>query len=104
IGQRQRAAKTQAVGDCATKYGQEPDEASEQPSEAAGLFHPEVQSFVQVARQRCEGGVIGESFEEFANVGDPEGTLESSTNLAQSFRKSQSWLPHPLCNFPALAG
>ena len=42
-----------------------------------GAFRGEIECFVEIAREGGESGVIGEALEEFADVGDPEGTLEA---------------------------
>ncbi len=48
-----------------------------------------VQDFVEIARQRSEGRVIGKPLEQLADVGDPEGTLKAYTNVAPTLRKAQ---------------
>src|SRR6266566_2226547 len=55
--------------------------------QAAGLLDVKIQTLVKIPRKRGEGGVIGESLEEFADVRDPEGTLEAGANLMQAFGK-----------------
>jgi hypothetical protein len=36
---------------------------------------------MQIASQRGERGIVREPFKEFADIGDPEGTLEAGANL-----------------------
>jgi hypothetical protein len=44
---------------------------------------------VQIARQRCEGGVVGKPLKEFADVGDPERALKARANFVEAFREGQ---------------
>src|SRR6185312_10435314 len=101
VGQRQGAAKSQAIGDSSAEYRQKPDQPSKQSGEAARLLYPEVQSLMKIAGQRCERGIVREPFKEFADIGDPERTLKPGANLVQSFGKSQKWLLNRLCNSSA---
>src|SRR5206468_2930824 len=81
IGQRQRPSKAKSVGDSSPESSEKPDQASEQPSEAAGLLDSKIQCLMKITSQRCKGGIVGKPLEQLTNVSDPEGTLESGTNL-----------------------
>ena len=81
IRERQRAAEAHAVGQRAAEDGEKPDQSAEESSERAGLLERKLQSLVQIARQRSEGGVVGEPLEELADVGDPEGPLEAGADV-----------------------
>jgi len=92
ISHRESAAKAELVRDGSTKNRQEPDHASEEAGERAGLLGGEVQFFLEVDGQRGERAVVGEALEDFADVGDPERTLEASSNFAQAFREQKRYL------------
>ena len=77
VGQRKRAAEAHAVGERSAEDGQKPHQAAEESGERAGLLDGEMQDFVEIARQRSEGSVVGEPLEQLADVGDPEGPLEA---------------------------
>jgi hypothetical protein len=47
---------------------------------------------MEIPRERCEGSIIREPLEEFADVCDPERTLKAGANLAKAFGKSQPGL------------
>ena len=89
IGQRKRAAEAHAVGERSAEDRQKPHQPAEESGERAGLLGGELQDFVQIARQRGEGRVIGKPLEQLADVGDPEGTLEAGANVAPTLRKAQ---------------
>ena len=56
---------------------------------------------MKIAGQRRERGIVGEPFKEFADIGDPERTLEAGANLAQSFGKIRNGLLNRFCNSSA---
>ena len=56
---------------------------------------------MKIAGQRCERGIVGEPFKEFADISDPKRALEAGANLAQSFGKIQKWFLNRLCNSSA---
>ena len=89
VGQRERAAKSHAVGQRAAEYRQKPHQPAEESGERAGLLGGEMQDFVQIARQRSERRIIGKPLEQLADVGDPEGTLEAGANVAPTLGKAQ---------------
>src|SRR5205807_131814 len=83
--------KAESVRDSSPEGSEKPDQASEQPSEAAGLLHSKIQCLMKITGQRCKRGIVGKPLEQFTDIGDPEGTLESGTNLMEAFGKARPW-------------
>src|SRR5271157_4775791 len=92
IGKRKRAAEAHAVGEGSAKYRQKPHQPAKEASERTCLFDGEMQGFMEIARQRSEGRVIGKPFEQLADVSDPEGTLKAGANVTPTLRKAQNVL------------
>src|SRR5207245_11685181 len=90
IGERKGAAKTKLVGNCAAKDGEEPNHAAENAGECTGLLGGEIQLLVKIVGERSESAVVREALEDFADVGDPEGPLETGTDLVQTLAEAHS--------------
>src|SRR6266480_1873092 len=86
--ERTFSLEARPVGDGAAENGQEPNQAAEQTGKIGGAFGREIQRFVKVAGQRSERRIVGEALEELAEVGDPEGTLESVADFLEPLAKS----------------
>src|SRR6266852_5016665 len=92
IGERQSAAKTELVCNCAAENGEEPDHAAENAGERSGLLGGKVQLSLQVEGERRKRAIVGEALEDLGDVGNPEGALEPVADflepLAQTHRAS----------------
>ena len=83
VGHRERSAKTEFVRHGAAKNCQEPHHSAEETSESAGLLGGKAQLFLQIDGERRERAVIREALEDFADIGDPEGTLEAVADFLE---------------------
>ena len=90
VGHRQRAAKAETVGGGSAEDGEKPYHAAEQASQSPGLFGGEIQFLLQVQGERSKGSVVGKTFENLADVRDPEGSFEAGADLLETFGKGQS--------------
>ena len=93
VGERKRAAKSQAVGERAAEGREKPNQAAEKSGEAAGLLDGKIQRLVQVTRQRGERRVVRKALEKLADVGHPEGRLESGSEFRRGAVKNSNFLP-----------
>src|ERR1019366_2863852 len=104
ISQRKCAAEAHPVGDRSAEYRQKPHQTAKEAGKGARPLDGKFQDFMEIARQRSEGRVIGKPFEQLADVGDPEGTLEAGANVAPTLRKAQNALLNQLsvisCQLP----
>src|ERR1019366_7724639 len=92
ISQRKRTAEAHSVGESSAEHRQKPYQSTEESGERAGLFGGKFQDFMEIARQRSERRVIGKPLEQLADVGNPEGTLETHANVAPTLRNAQNAL------------
>src|SRR5262249_660821 len=90
VGQRKGPAKAQPVSDGPSKGSQEPDQATKQASQAAGLLHREPQGLVQIAGQRSESGVVGQPFKQLRNVRYPKWAFEAGFYVIKPLGKRQA--------------
>ena len=88
IGQRKSPAKAQLVGNCASEDGQEPNHSAEDPGKRSGLFCGEIQFFMEIVGQRGECPIVRKALEDFADVGDPERSLESIADFLKPLPKA----------------
>ncbi len=88
IGEGKSAAKAEPVSDRASKDGQEPYQAAKEPGQIRSALRRKAEDFVKVACQRGKHGVVGETFEELGDVGDPEGPLEARSYLVETLAKA----------------
>jgi hypothetical protein len=51
------------------------------------LLSGEIELFMEVQSEGGKGAVVGEALEDFADVRDPEGTLEAVANFLQALGK-----------------
>ena len=92
VGEHQRAAEAEAVGESAAENREKPHDEAESASEPASEFVGEVQLLVEVNREDGGGAVVGDALEDFREVGDPEGGLEAFANFLQALGKAQKVL------------
>ena len=88
VGQRESAAKTEAVGDGAAENREKPDHAAEDSGEGASLLGGEIQLFVEIVGEGGESAVVGEALEDFRDVGDPEGALEAGADFVETLAET----------------
>ncbi len=94
VGEGKGATEAHPVSHGSAEYRQKPHQPAEDSGERTRLLGWEMQRFMEVARQRGEGRVIGKPLEQLAEVGDPEGALKAGANVVPTLRKAQivsSW-------------
>src|SRR6267154_2543056 len=81
------------IRDAATEDCQKPDQSAKQAGEIGGAFCRKAQRFMQITCQRSERGVVREALKKFADVGDPEGALETYAHVLEALAKAHesSW-------------
>src|SRR5208282_3949876 len=92
VRHRKSAAEAQPVGGSASENREEPHHAAEDASQSPGLLGGEIQLLLQVQSERSEGPVVGKTFENLADVGNPEGLFEAGADLVKTFGKGQALL------------
>src|SRR6267154_291379 len=76
------------ASDCAAEDRHEPDHAAKDASQRACLFGGEIQLFVEIVGEGGESAVVGEALEDFGDVGDPEGALETGADFLEPLAKA----------------
>ena len=90
VGEGKSAPKAEPVRDGAAEDGKKPDGTSKNAGQGAGLLGGEVELFMEIQGERGKGAVVGEALEDFADVGDPEGGLESVVNLLEALAEGHA--------------
>ena len=90
------AAEAKPVGGGATENGEKPHHTAEYSSERSRLLSGEIQPLLQIESKRSKSPVVGKTLKNLADVGDPERTLEASSNFTQAFREQKRYLPWKL--------
>jgi hypothetical protein len=88
ISEGKGTTKTQAIGDGAAEDGEKPDQAAEEAGEIRSTLRRKRERLMKIASERGESGIVGKTFKEFRNVGDPEGTLEAGSYLMKTLAET----------------
>src|SRR5260370_457464 len=88
VGEGESTSKAEPAGDGSPEDSQEPYQAAKEPGQTRGALRREVEDFVKVADQRSEHVVVGETLEEFGDIGDPEGALEAGSYLVETLAET----------------